>query len=331
MGNSTPRRDGRQKQPLYRSFKFMSLVSVVTALCFILPLVGFAAFPKSTSSAPATGVSSASPDVDFANVKTSVGHSDQLPDWKFPYPPGESTPATRIQTFIMPMLASVALLFGTPQLLITIPTFPPDSFNWLRKSTNQRRTSRPETWSRVVVLFRKSAAGLSLLGLTLTSLYLDFPGVLKSLTITMSILATYYLPPVLHVLTHTFKSPLSILLPSTYFSYSSAPTPVPSSRPSTSLPTPGPSNSLDGDGTFNLPTEGHLPTTTGRVPHPAMLSSRHRHTQSQRVPDDLLQRKERALQKKQMRRRIVWDIWAWGISLGGFVILGWGSRLLGNG
>jgi hypothetical protein len=35
-----------------------------------------------------------------------------------------------------------------------------------------------------------------------------------------------------------------------------------------------------------------------------------------------LQRKERALQKRQMRRRIVWDISAWVIFFGGFVVFG---------
>ncbi|KXN82855.1 hypothetical protein AN958_02129 [Leucoagaricus sp. SymC.cos] len=196
-GNS--RRDGSLKQPLYRSFKFLSLLSIAMAVGLTLPLVGFAAFPNNTPSAPASG--------------------------------------TGIQTYVTPALASLTLLLAVPQLLITIPTFP---------------------------------------------------------AATLAILATYYFPAILHILDHTFKSPLSIILPSTYFSSSFSVQPTPSTT-IMNLPTPGPSSGLGVN-----------------------------------AGDILLQRKERALQKRQMRRRIVWDIWAWVIFFGGFVVLGAKARILGS-
>lgn len=333
-GEIRTRRDGRLKQPLYRSFKFLSLLSVIMALALTLPLVGFAAYPNKSLTAPATATTEASVGMGFPVTNSLTKYSDQLPDWKFPYPPGESTPATRIQTFVTPALAALTLLFGTPQLLITIPTFPPGSLKWL--SVNHRRTPTPEIVSRLTRMLKKSAVGLSLTLLTLLPLFFGTSTPLRLLTITLSVLATYYVPPVLHVLTHTFKSPLSIILPSTYFSsFSTAPTPVSSNRPSTMLPVPGPSNDLGVDNSAtSINGDTRTPTsTTAHAPLPPLLSSssRHRHTPSGQEHDDLLQRKERSLQKRQMRRRIVWDIWAWGIFFGGFVVLGLGSRMLSGG
>ncbi|KAF9450556.1 hypothetical protein P691DRAFT_457328 [Macrolepiota fuliginosa MF-IS2] len=327
-GNAgVPRRDGSLKQPLYRSFKLLSLLSVATALALILPLVGFAAYPNENPTEPATA--SVSANVSAGNIL--IGYSDQLPYWELPFPPGESTPATRIQTYITPVLASLTLLFGTPQLLITIPTFPAGSLKWL--PTGLGYTSMPRVISRLTVILKKSAVGLFLILLTLIPLFFGTSTTLRSWTTILSILATYYVPPVLHILTHTFKSPLSIILPSTYFSFSSAPTPVSSHRPSTSLPVPGSSTDLDVRSSSSINGSGHSSTsTTARAPQPMTLSSssRHRQTPSQQLHDVLLQRKERALQKRQMRRRIIWDIWAWVIFLGGFVVLGWATRVLGN-
>lgn len=330
----TPRRDGSLKQPLYRSFKILSLLSVVVALGLTLPLVGFAAFPNETPTVPASATANTTTSVQPAVTNVLIGFPDQLPDWRFPFPPGESTPTTRIQTYLMPALASLTLLFGTPQHLITIPTIPTGSLRWFRMS--QRRFSASDVVSKLFRVLRKSVVGLLMILLTFISLTFDTSDALRTLTAVLSILATYYIPSVLHVLTHTFKSPLSIILPSTYFSssFSATPTPVASSRPSTSLPAPvlGPSTSLDDRHSRSSMNDIPPPSTTARG-QPSMLSSssRHRHTQSQQEHDDLLQRKERALQKRQMRRRIIWDIWAWGIFLGGFVVVGLGARMVSGG
>ncbi|XP_006462794.1 hypothetical protein AGABI2DRAFT_119635 [Agaricus bisporus var. bisporus H97] len=296
-----PRGDGGLRQPWYRSFKILSLLSVTTALGLILPLVVFAAFPNEIPASP---------------VVATVGSTEM------------STPATRIQTYVVPTLAALTLLFATPQLLITIPPSPAGSFKWL--STNSRRFSAPGIISKVFTLLKKSAIGLLVIVLTFTCIILDTSYILRSITAIMSILATYYLSSVLHVLTHTFKSPLSIILPSTYFSssHSVASTPLNSDRSSTGLllppPVPGPSTSSNieppSSMTLSLDTNDiPAPATTG-FGHPTALA-RHRHTRSQQVHDDLLQRKERSLQKRQMRRRIIWDMWAWSIFFGGFVVV----------
>ena len=40
-------------------------------------------------------------------------------------------------------------------------------------------------------------------------------------------------------------------------------------------------------------------------------------------PDELLLRKERALQRKQFKKRVVWDVGVWGMFVGGTMGLVW--------
>jgi hypothetical protein len=47
-------------------------------------------------------------------------------------------------------------------------------------------------------------------------------------------------------------------------------------------------------------------------------------------PDELLLRKERALQKKQFRKRIVWDVGVWGMFVGGVAGLVWAAGKIGR-
>jgi len=42
-----------------------------------------------------------------------------------------------------------------------------------------------------------------------------------------------------------------------------------------------------------------------------------------RHPDELLLRKERALQRKQFKKRVVWDVGVWGMFVGGAMGLVW--------
>ncbi|TFK40871.1 hypothetical protein BDQ12DRAFT_680199 [Crucibulum laeve] len=72
------------------------------------------------------------------------------------------------------------------------------------------------------------------------------------------------------------------------------------------------------------PSLGHTPSNSHSAVNTPTLSPRSLH-------DELLQRKERALQKKQSRKRIVWNIGVWllmGVSVTG--IVGAGGRLVGR-
>lgn len=90
----------------------------------------------------------------------------------------------------------------------------------------------------------------------------------------MSLVGTYFLPALLHILTHTFKRPLAIVVPPR--------TPL--------LQTP-------------------LASTSGETERLSPRSG----------ADELLLRKERALQKRQFRKRIGWDVGVW-VLLGASVV-----------
>jgi len=92
------------------------------------------------------------------------------------------------------------------------------------------------------------------------------------------------------------------------------------------LPAPGSNSGID---TTSSVGPGNNDTQSVTSACPQISSSSHiRHSNAQPENDDLLQRKERALQKRQMRRRIVWDIWAWTIFFGAFIILVVRARML---
>lgn len=298
------RKDGSLKQPLYRSFKFLSSTSAFLAAALILPLVGFAAYPNENPRAPASMIK-------------SLIYTEQYPGRRSLHWSGDSSPATRIQCYITPALASLTILFGVPQLLITIPTFPPGSFQWFQ--VGYRHGSMPEALSRMLQVFKKSIVPLLLVALTIITTSFELTTAVRVLTITLTILATYYIPAILHVLVHTFKSPLSIVLPSTYFSSSFATTSA-ARHSYMDLPAPGSNSGIDITSSLG-PGNNNTQSVTSACPQA-------RHTNTQPENDDLLQRKERALQKRQMRRRIVWDIWAWAIFFGAFIILGVRARKL---
>ena len=275
--------------------------SAFLAVALILPLVGSAAYPNENPRAP-----------------VSMIRSLIYIEWF-----GDSSPATRIQCYITPALASLTILFGVPQLLITIPTFPPGSFEWFQ--VGYRPGSMPETLSRMPLVFKKSMVPLLLVALMFITTSLELTTTMKLLTITLATLATYFIPALLHVLVHTFKSPLSIVLPSTYFSSSFATSPV-ARQSYMNLPAPGSNSGID---TTSSVGPGNNDTQSVTSACPQISSSSHiRHSNAQPENDDLLQRKERALQKRQMRRRIVWDIWAWTIFFGAFIILVVRARML---
>lgn len=300
------RKDGGLKQPLHRSFKFLSLSSAFLAVVLILPLVGSAAYPNENPRAPASMI-------------RSLIYIEQYRSLHWPE---DSSPATRIQCYITPTLASLTLLFGVPQVLITIPTFPPGSFEWFQVGY---RHSMPEVLSRMLLFFKKLMVPLLLVALMFITTSFELTTPVRLLTITLTTFATYFIPAILHVLVHTFKSPLSIVLPSTYFSSSFATTPI-ARQSYTNLPAPGSNSGTDITSSFG-PGNNDTQSVTSACPHTSS-SSRARHTNIQLENDELLKRKERALQKRQMRRRIVWDIWAWAIFFGAFIIIGVRARML---
>ena len=109
----------------------------------------------------------------------------------------------------------------------------------------------------------------------------------------MALLSTYFLPAFVHISTHFFKRPLTIVIP----------------RKSTQQHFSAPDlNSAVDDGAQGI-------------------GSGSRQSSPKTIHDELLLRKERALQKKQFRKRIVWDIGVWtllfaSVALVGFTICG---------
>jgi hypothetical protein len=160
------------------------------------------------------------------------------------------------------MLMSLTLLLGIPSILVTAPSLP-------ISERIRRSTSIPLSKYLVFTL----VAVLSLVPTRIAR-------ILSDVLLTCALTSTFFLPALVHITTHFFKRPLSIIMP-----------PMPA--------TPNPYASPE------------TPTS---------------------AQDELLQRKERALQKRQFRKRVVWDIGVWVLLLpvggGGFV---WGAgRLAGK-
>ncbi|KAJ7643929.1 hypothetical protein FB45DRAFT_823717 [Roridomyces roridus] len=151
---------------------------------------------------------------------------------------------------------ALTLLLAIPSVLITTPTLPiPERI--------RRSTSLPLSKSLTLIL----TIALSLVPTPIAR-------VLSDILIASACASTYFLPALVHITTHFFKRPLSIVIPTIHSSQEA------------------------------LPAEA----------------------------DELLQRKERALQQRQFRKRLVWDIGVWVLLLpvggGGFV---WGAgRLAGR-
>ncbi|KAJ3878677.1 hypothetical protein F5051DRAFT_405093 [Lentinula edodes] len=223
------------KTPLSRSFKILSIISVVLAVCLTLPLLVFAAFPNK--------------------------------------PQAQDIPSYRVIPFIL-ALSSITLLLGIPLVLTTTPSLPlPERF--------RRSTTIPlsKTFIFVVVVL------LSIVPIYVSRVYND-------VLIVCALVGTYFLPALVHICTHFFKRPLSIIMPT--------------------LPTT-PNDPYSATFSSNLPP---LPDSS----FGAMSSTS---TPPNSANDPLLQRKELMLQRKQFGRRVIWDIGVWTLLLpvggGGFV------------
>ena len=112
--------------------------------------------------------------------------------------------------------------------------------------------------------------------------------VLTVILVVMALLGTYFLPAFVHISTHFFKKPMTIVIPrKPVQQHSSAP-----------------------DLNSAVDNDGH--GIGSGLRQTSMLDTVH---------DELLLRKERALQKKQFKKRIVWDIAVWTLLLASMALV----------
>ncbi|KIK69683.1 hypothetical protein GYMLUDRAFT_236179 [Collybiopsis luxurians FD-317 M1] len=195
----------------------------------------------------------------------------------FPNKPQVDTPSHRLGPFIL-SLSALTLLLGIPSTVITTPSLPiPER---LRRSTTIQLS---KTFSFIIVVV------LSLVPARVSRVHSD-------ILIVCALAATYFLPALVHITTHFFKHPLSIIMPTLPTSSQNTPNnPLSTNFPSGLPPLP--------DSSF-----GPLSSTT---------------TSANSANDPLLQRKEFMLQRKQFGKRILWDVGVWVLLLpvggGGFV------------
>jgi hypothetical protein len=104
----------------------------------------------------------------------------------------------------------------------------------------------------------------------------------------MALLSTYFLPAFVHISTHFFKKPVTIVLPRK----------------------PVQQHSLAPNTTCAVDNDAH--GTGSGLRQTSMMDAVH---------DELLLRKERALQKKQFRKRIIWDIAVWTLLLASMALV----------
>ncbi|KAJ6621795.1 hypothetical protein B0H10DRAFT_2162884 [Mycena sp. CBHHK59/15] len=170
----------------------------------------------------------------------------------------QEPPPLRLQPAIA-ALNSLTLLLAIPSVLVTTPSLPISER--IRRSTTLP-LSKYITFTLV-----------ALLSLVPTRI----ARILSDVLLACALASTFFLPALIHITTHFFKRPLSIVMP-------------------------------------------QMPSTPNACEPPPSAT------------DELLQRKERALQRRQFRKRVVWDIGVWVLLLpvggGGFV---WGvGRLAGK-
>lgn len=205
---------------------------------------------------------------------------DPIPSIPLPLPSDISLLLMEFQT----ILAFLTLILGIPSVIVTTPPALP------RFRSVKFNVSRIFTISLVLLLALIPPRSFSDLA-TADHSYLASSGVSAVLTVilmVMALLSTYFLPAFVHISTHFFKRPVTIVIPRKPVQQHSS--------------TPNVASAVDND------AHG--------------ISSGMRHTsQMDAVHDELLLRKERALQKKQFRKRIVWDIVVWTLLLASMALV----------
>ena len=174
------------------------------------------------------------------------------------------------------ILAFLTLILGIPSVIVTTPPALP-KFRSVKFDV-----SRVFTIFLVLLLAMIPPRSFPDLA-TSDHSYLGSSGVSTVLTVVlmvMALLSTYFLPAFVHISTHFFKKPVTIVIPRKLVQqHSSAPT-----------------SAVDNDAR-------------------GIGSGLRQTSQMDAVHDELLLRKERALQKKQFRKRIIWDIAVWTLLL----------------
>ncbi|KAF5389186.1 hypothetical protein D9757_003415 [Collybiopsis confluens] len=191
-------------------------------------------------------------------------------------PKVQDAPSHRLGPFIQ-SLGALTLLLGIPSILITAPSLPiPER---LRHTTT----------------FPLSKALLFIVIVILSLAPVNISRVYSDIVLVCALTATYFLPALVHIITHFFKRPLSIIVPTIATSSPNTPNNPHSTNYSSGLPSLADSSSSS-SGMFTLPNSAN---------------------------DPLLQRKELMLQRKQLGKRIMWDVGVWVLLLpvggGGFV------------
>ncbi|EGN98475.1 hypothetical protein SERLA73DRAFT_109984 [Serpula lacrymans var. lacrymans S7.3] len=143
---------------------------------------------------------------------------------------------------LISILEATTLLSSIPSIIVMIPSIP-------ISMTIRRITQVP-----------LSKMFICLVILSLSLIPVAIAGPMSDITLFLSLAGTYLLPAVIHIITHFFRRPISIVVP---------------------------------------PTQASEPNTprTPQVPRPP--------------PDLLLQRKELAMQRRRLGKRIIWDVGIW--------------------
>lgn len=202
-----------------------------------------------------------------------------------PLPSDITLPKIQIQT-VRRLLSAATLLLGIPPVILTTP---PAALPSLRSASVQFNVNRACTIFIVLLLALippRTFPGTGTEKNEQGNFYLFSSGIFAILTLLMlfmTLLGTYTVPAVVHILIHFFKRPIAIVVPPR--------TPLLQHNASTSADFGAGAGSHDNDGNDAQPSS--------------------RHSSPRSVYDELLLRKERALQKKQFRKRIVWDIGVW--------------------
>ena len=208
-----------------------------------------------------------------------VAMLDPIPSNPLPLPSDISLLLMELQT----ILAFLSLILGIPSVIVTTPPALP------RFRSARFNVSRVFTIFLVLLLasipprsFPDLATGdHSYLASSKVSL------VLTVMLMLMALLSTYFLPAFVHISTHFFKRPVTIVIP-------------------------------------RKPVQQHstAPDLTSGVDNDARgIGPGLRQTNPMDAVDELLLRKERALQKKQFRKRIVWDIVVWTLLLASMALV----------
>ena len=182
------------------------------------------------------------------------------------------------------ILGFLTLILGIPSVIVTTPPTLP------RFPSAKFNVSRVFTIFLVLLLALIPPRSFSDLA-TSDHSYLASSGVSTVLTVTlivMALLSTYFLPAFVHISTHFFKKPVMIVIPRK----------------------PVQHHSLAPDLTTAVDNDAH-----------GIGSGLRQTSMRDAVHDELLLRKERALQRKQFRKRIVWDIVVWTLFLASMALV----------